>query len=194
MDADLDDYEAVSVYPLDEADREKLLAEARECVFNWSTRDGWPVGVVMSCLWRDGRLWLTSGAHRHRISAVRRDPRVSFVVTSTGTALGPGRSVTAKARCIVHEDRGTKDWFYPAFSLHLFRERGRAEEFQNRLDSPLRVVLELVPEKFITYDGSKLARDEAGRLSEDEKGPPLSSDRERLPREIERLGRRAPRR
>jgi len=188
MADDLQDYEAVSIYPLEDADREKLLAEARECVFNWSTRDGWPVGVIMSCLWRDGRLWVTAGAHRHRISAVRRDPRVSFVVSSASTALGPGRTVTAKARCTIHEDRETKDWFYPAFSMHLLGDPVKAEEFHKMLDSPLRVVLELVPEKFITYDGIKMVKDKAGRLGEDEKGPPLSADAERLPREIQRRG------
>jgi len=188
MSKDLQDYEAVSVYFLNDTDREGLLSEARECVFNWSTKDGWPVGVVMSCLWREGRLWATAGAHRHRISAVRRDPRVSFVVTSTGTKLGPGRTVTAKARCIIHEDRDTKDWFYPAFSSHLFPDPAQAEPFCKMLDSPLRVVLELVPEKFITYDGTKMARDTAGKLGDDEKGPRLSADTERLQREIERRG------
>ena len=184
MPSDLQDYEAVSIYPLDEDAREALLGEVQECVFTWSTREGWPMGVIMSCLWRDGRMWLTAGAHRHRISAVRRDPRVSVVVTSNGTSRGPGCSVTFKGRCIVHEDRETKDWFYPAFSSHLLPVPRHAEAFQKRLDSPLRVVLEVVPEKFITYDGTKMARDTAGRLREDEKGPPLSADAERLPREL----------
>ncbi|MDJ0846745.1 MAG: pyridoxamine 5'-phosphate oxidase family protein [Myxococcota bacterium] len=188
MSADLQDYEAVSIYPLDEAEREALLVEAKECVFMWSTREGWPIGVIMSCLWRDGRMWLTAGAHRHRISAVRRDPRVSVVVTSAGTQRGPGCSITFKGRCVVHEDRETKDWFYPAFSGHLLPVPRHAEAFQKRLDSPLRVVLEVIPEKFITYDGTKMARDTAGRLSDDEKGPALSADSERLPRELRRRG------
>jgi len=188
MSADLEDYEAVSIYPLGEADREALLGEAKECVFTWSTREGWPMGVIMSCLWRDGRMWLTAGAHRHRISAVRRDPRVSVVVTSSGTPRGPGSSITFKGRCVVREDRETKDWFYPAFSSHLIPVPEHAEAFRKRLDSPLRVVLEVIPEKFITYDGTKMARDTAGRLSEDEKGPPLSADSERLPRELRRRG------
>ena len=83
----VDDYEMVSVYNLEDEDREALLSSHAECTFNWSTREGWPMGVIMSFLWKDGRFWLTAGAHRHRISAVRRDPRVSIVVTSTdGTA------------------------------------------------------------------------------------------------------------
>lgn len=181
-------YEEVSVYGLDPEDQEALLRENLECTFLWATKDGWPLGVIMSYLWKDGRVWLTAGAHRHRISAVRRDPRVSVVVTSTGLAMGGGRSITLKGRCIVHEDAETKEWFYPAFSAHLYKDPARAEEFCKFLDSPLRVVLEVVPEKFITYDGHKMFLDAAGKLDPSRKRAPMSSDAERLPKELARRG------
>ena len=100
------------------------------------------MGVIMSCYWSDGRMWLTACANRHRVAAIRRDPRCSLVVTSSGTKLGAGKSVTMKGRCIVHEDSETKDWFYPRFASHLNPDPAGAEEFRQRLDSPLRVVLE----------------------------------------------------
>jgi hypothetical protein len=114
-----DNYEKVSIYPLEPDVLEQLLSTQIECVFNWSTKDGWPMGVIMSSFWHDGHMWLTAGGNRHRISAIRRDPRCSVVVTSTGSALGGGKSVTIKGRAIIHEDRKTKDWFYPAFASHL---------------------------------------------------------------------------
>ena len=46
------EYEQVSVYALDDAQREELLHTHAECSFNWATRDGWPMGVIMSYLWR----------------------------------------------------------------------------------------------------------------------------------------------
>ena len=189
MSERLQDYERVSIYALNPEDQERLLNVARECVFNWPTRDGWPMGVIMSCLWNDGRLWLTAGAHRHRISAVRRDPRVSVVVTSTGTEMGAGKTVTIKGRCVVHEDRGTKDWFYPEFSSHLNpTSEERAAAFQEMLDSPLRVVLEVVPEQYITYDGWKMAAHTAGAIDESQLAPPKSSDTVRLEKELLRRG------
>jgi hypothetical protein len=183
------DYERVSIYPVDEEVREQLLSSQIECVFNWATRDGWPMGVIMSCMWRDGRMWLTSTAQRHRIAAIRRDPRCSVVVTSTGTTLGPGKTVTIKGRCRLHEDRETKDWFLPAFAAHLSpHDAANAESFATRLDSPLRVILEVVPEKFITYDGIKMLQHSLGQLDESRLGSPTSSDRERLARELRRRG------
>jgi len=182
------DYEQVSVYALDDAQRDELLRTHAECTFNWATRDGWPMGVIMSFLWKDGRFWLTAGAHRHRIEAVRRDPRVSIVVTSTGTKLPPGKSITAKGRCIVHEDAETKAWFYPEFARHLYPDEKAARAFATKLDSPLRVVLEVVPEKWITYDGVKMFLDAAGKLPAGQKSPPKSADVTRLERELTRRG------
>ena len=188
MPEPIQDYERVSVYGLDPAEREELLAAHAECTFTWATRDGWPMGVIMSYLWHDGRFWLTAGAHRHRIEAVRRDPRVSVVVTSTGTKLAPGKSVTAKGRCVVHEDAATKAWFYPAFARHLYPEPRHALAFEQKLASPLRVVLEVIPEKWIGYDGVKMFLDAAGKLPAERRSAPSSSDTTRLARELARRG------
>ena len=73
-------YEDVRVYGLDEADEQALLLAHNECTFIWSTKDGWPVGVIMSYVFRDGKFWLTASEQRLRIAAIRRDPRVSMVV------------------------------------------------------------------------------------------------------------------
>lgn len=189
QEADLQNYELVSIYRLDPDVQEELLSTARECVFNWCTRDQWPMGVIMSCLWRDGKMWLTAGAHRHRIAAVRRNPQVSIVITSTGTHLGGAKTVTIKGLCTIHEDEETKKWFYPAFSAHLHPgAEDRAKAFQEMLDSPLRVVLEVDPQKFITYDGVKMAQHTAGKLDESALGEPSESDTVRLKKELERRG------
>ena len=181
-----DNYELVSIYPLEAEDQEKLLLAQRECVFTWCTKDNWPMGVIMSCIWRKDRMWLTAGAHRHRISAVRRNPQVCVVVTSTGSKLGPGKTVTIKGRCIVHEDQETKKWFYPEFAQALYPDESAAADFEKMLDSPLRVVLEVVPEKFITYDGVKMWSHAAGTLDSSLLGEPKEADTVRLEKEIER--------
>jgi general stress protein 26 len=183
-----DNYEQVSIYPVDDDVQLELLQTQIECVFNWATKDGWPMGVIMSCYWHEGRMWLTTGANRHRVSAMRRDPRCSVVVTSTGTKLGGGKTVTIKGRCIIHEDRETKDWFYPAFASHLNPDPAGAETFRKGLDSPLRLIFEIVPEKFITYDGLKMFQHSLGNLDESTLGEPKSSDTVRLSKEMEKRG------
>ena len=52
----------------------------------------------------------------------------------------------------------------------------------------MRVVLEIVPEKFISYDGVKMFQHTYGRLDDSELGEPKSADTVRLERELERRG------
>lgn len=158
------DYEDVRAFTLDSDRQELLLQSQNECSFVWSTRDGWPVGVIMSYLWRDGRIWLTSSSQRKRIVAVRRDDRVCVIVSSAGTPLGPGKTVTLKGRCALHDDAETRAWFYPALAAAVFGDDERRQaSFVRRLDSANRLVLEVTPVALITHDIDKLARAVSGR-------------------------------
>ncbi len=181
-----ENFEQVSIYQLSDESLQRLMMLQRECVFNWCTRDEWPVGVIMSYIWRKDRIWLTAAAHRHRISAIRRNPKVSVVVTSTGTEMNRGKTVTIKGHCQLHEDKETKDWFYPEFSRALYPELEAANAFQQLLDSPLRVIIEVIPDKFISYDGDKKAAHAAGTLDPAELSSPLESDTLRLKQELRR--------
>ena len=155
------DYEDVSVYGLDAAAEGDLLSVQNECVFMWANKAGWPVGVIMSYVFRDGRFWITGSRQRARFSAIARDPRVSICVTSKGTTLGPNKTVTYKCNAIMHDDQGTKDWFYPALSAVLRPDSEKGQrQFAAFLDSPRRVIVECVPVHGgrIGYDGAKMGR------------------------------------
>jgi hypothetical protein len=66
-----------------------------------------------------------------------------------------------------------------------------AEAFAKMLDSPLRVVLEITPVKFITYDGVKMFQHTAGQLDPSQLAPPLESDTVRLEAELKKRGLKA---
>lgn len=191
------DHEQVSIYPFSPEKREELLSKARECVFNWTTKDGWAVGVVHAFVWAKGRAWITCGVHRHRVAALRRDPRCSVVVSGIAAPDGPNGAITIKGRAIIHDDEETKRWFYPALARGPYGRNGgamtpdmeaAAKAFEERLDSPLRVIIEIVPVKFIELDSDKMAKDTAGQLSDEERGPLLESDAKRMPAELKKLG------
>jgi general stress protein 26 len=147
------DYEDLTECGLSPELEERLVSTQRECVFMWTNANGEAFGVVMSYLPKDGKLWLTAAEHRKRIAAIRRFPRAAVCINSTGTRLGPGKTVTYKGSCVVHTDRETKDWFYPEFSRYLNRDAESAEAFQRFLDSPHRVVIEFTPDYSLSFDG-----------------------------------------
>jgi hypothetical protein len=156
----IENYEEVDVYPLDPEVQEQLLQMQNECAFVWGPKDHWAVGVTMSYVWRDGRFWLTATSQRKRIAAIRRDPRVTVVVSSVGTPLGPAKSITAKGRCVIHEDRETKGWFYPALAAAIIPQNEQVQKaFAKMLDSQRRLIIEVVPEKYITFDAMKMMQD-----------------------------------
>ena len=114
----------------------------------------------MNYVFRDGRFWLTASSQRARVPAVRRDPRVSVVVTSRGSGIATSKSLTYKGRCVVHEDEATKAWFYPALAAAVRPgDPEAAAAFVRHLDSPRRVVLEVVPEGRIGFDSTQMWRD-----------------------------------
>lgn len=157
-----EDYEDVSQYPLDVNREFELRDKQRECTFMWTNKQGEPIGVIMSYLdTQDGRLWLTGSEQRHRFPAIKRDPRTCVCISSAGTDMGPGKTVTYKGISVVHdrENREIKDWFYPEFSKKLRGAEGpeRVQQFVDFLDSPRRVVVEFIPTKKIVYDGEKMA-------------------------------------
>jgi len=154
-----ENYEDVTVYGLDDDVEQEMLDLQNECTFIWSNKEGWPVGVIMSYVYRDGKFWLTATSQRARISAVRRDPRVCIVVTSTGSKMHRNKTVTYKGTCTIRDDQATKDWFYPALAAVVQPDNQEFQElFAKFLDSPRRVVLEVEPTQRIGYDGGTMGK------------------------------------
>jgi len=153
------DFEDVSGFVLVPERESELLVRQNECTFMWCTRDGEPVGVIMNYVWHDGRFWLTATRRRKRIAAIERDPRVAVAISSRGTGIGTSQSLTYKGRAVLHDDPATKAWFYPALAAAV--RPGAPDQqaaFARFLDTPGRVVIEVVPSTRIGFDSSSMFR------------------------------------
>jgi len=160
-------YDDVKQYRLDPERERELVATAGECVFIWANRSGHPIGVVTAYVPVKGHIWMTATRERVRIKAIARDGRSSVVMTSKGTPMGGGKTVTYKGHTVIHDDPETKQWFYGllAAGMSASRDEGNAfarnldpERFVQFLDTPERVVLEFTPEMSIPFDGDKMAQ------------------------------------
>ena len=150
-------YDDVTQYPLDDDLREEILRKQIECTFIWGPKNHWAVGVLMTYIWKDGRFWVSATSQRARIAAIKRDPRVSITVSSHGTDIGPAKGITAKGRAIIHTDRETLDWYLPACAAINIPTPGKLQDaFAQMMDTEKRVVIEVVPEKWITFDATKM--------------------------------------
>ena len=157
--------ENTKAFPLGDELQNELLTCAEECTMSWTTAEGWPMAICHIFLWHEGRIWTSTSALKARVKALRKRPVSCIVVSGAGNEVGAERSVSIKTRVTLHEDRATKDWFYPAIAAK--ENPGNpdmAAALVNLLDSPNRVILEHVPVKFISYDGIAMRDDLVSRI------------------------------
>lgn len=161
MTVGVDDNEDLSSLRLDGEGLGELLESQTECTFTFATADGWPAGVVMSFLHRDGTFWLTAADGRAHVRAARRDPRVTLVVSNSGTDLPGRRMLAVRGHATVHDDEATKSWFYPEFARRLAPTD--PEAFRRLLDSPNRVVLRVQTVRVaVSHDSTRMPGDGRG--------------------------------
>lgn len=155
MAGDFVNLTSVAMRPDTEAE---LLRTQTECTIMWPTRDGHPIGVIMSYVWSEGSFWLTSAENRARVKAWRRDPRVAVALTSTGSALAPGKGITYKGIVVLHDDEARKQWYYKALAdIRYGDDPEYHAQYIKSLDTPGRVIIEVKPEvSLASYDGALL--------------------------------------
>jgi len=164
MSERLEDFENVSVYTIDGARRETLLRRGHEAAITWSTGEGWPIGVMHIYVWRDGCFWVTCTQTRKRVPALRKRPQSSVIL-----AFEDEQTITAKTLATVHEPGNEhEDWFFRALAERVLAGQPQAVQdegvngFIARLASENRVILQLTPVKWISFDGRRVKAHAAG--------------------------------
>jgi hypothetical protein len=149
------DYEDLTTMRLDDDVLKEFVESGGECVFNWTTRGGHPVGVVVAYLYRDGKFWTTCAEKRKRVPALRARPQ-SAIVINDGT-----KTATYKGESIVHApgDPGfdeIKAWFYPTLSGSQSNPDDEYRQaFAKFLDSDHRVIIETDARLVVAFDVAK---------------------------------------
>lgn len=161
----LTDYEDLAGMQLDEAEIADLVRGRGECIFSWTTTDGYPVGVVVAYIFRHGKFWTTCAERRKRVPALRRRPQSAVVINRAG------RTVSYKGDSIVHAagDEGwdeLKTWFYQALSQTETDPTNTAmRNFEKFLDSPHRVIVETEARLVVGFSAAKFAAHTAAAIA-----------------------------
>lgn len=149
------DYEDLTSMRLDDEALAKLLEGPAECVFNWTTKEGHPVGVVVAFIHHEGKFFTTCAERRKRVPALKARPQSGIVIN-----LG-GKTATYKGESIVHSpgDPGfeeLKNWFYPKLSrLDVMPDEPYVQAFAQFLDSEHRVIIETDARLVVAFDTEK---------------------------------------
>ncbi len=149
------DYEDLTTMQLDHDAEVALVSGGGECIFNWTNKEGYPVGVVVAYVYRDGKFWTTCAARRKRVPALKVRPQSGIVINRNG------KTASYKGDSTVHAagDPGfdeLKGWFYPALSgLDIAPDDAYRKSFTKFLDSPHRVIVETDPTLVVAFDTVK---------------------------------------
>jgi len=159
------DFEDFTPHRLGEADVISLIGTGGVCVLSWTTADGYPVGVVMHYLYRDGRFWLNCVARRARVAALRVRPQAAVVVNKEG------KMASFKSDAVIHaaadaDWNHVSKWFYDAFSG---LEVDPADEFaaglRRFLDGLNTVVIEVPANLVVSHDSEHAMNAIQGAIS-----------------------------
>ncbi len=120
-----------------------LINDAHGCVVTWARRDGHPAAAYVTHVVVDGEVYITSREGRAKNVALRRDPRTAVVFEV------PGRGgVTVLGRAEFSDDPGLRRRIMNAMADRANYQGAVRETFIRNLDSPGRVVIRIVPEKY----------------------------------------------
>lgn len=141
---------------------QRALCEAQTEAVLGFLQDELPTAVVMSFLVdAQGHFWFATVEGRRQVRGIAADPRVSVAVSSTGTDLEGRRMLAVRGTATVHRDRTLVMDVVARLAPRLAPEDPAA--FVRLLDSPHRVVVEVVPTRVTaSHDSSRLAGDGRG--------------------------------
>ena len=151
------DYEDLRGMQLTNDELQDLVSANGECIFNWTTTDGYPVGVVVAYIWKDRKFWTTCAERRKRVPALKIRPQSAIVINRGG------KTASYKGNSTVHTNADLdfveiKTWFYRQLS-GVDREPDNAyrQAFAKFLDSPHRVIIETDAQLVVGFDTAKFA-------------------------------------
>ena len=151
------DYEDFARMTLAPSDLAALVGDRGECVFNWSTQEGYPVGVVMAYIYRHDSFWTNCSAQRKRVAALRARPQAAVVVNHDA------KMATYKGDAVIHSGSDedwveVKRWFYAAMAdTAQYPDNPGARAFEDFLDGPHQVIIEMPANLVVSFDFGKFS-------------------------------------
>ncbi len=153
----ISDYEDLTNMTLTTAEVDELVSGGGECIFNWTTKDGYPVGVVVAYVYKDGTFWTTCAERRKRVPALKKRPQSAVVINRAG------KTASFKGDSVVHTNADAdwtevKSWFYSVLSGTVREpDSMAARNFEKFLDSPHRVIISTPVSLVVGFDTGKFA-------------------------------------
>jgi len=147
-------------YPLEDEEFELLFRENAYCEMAHVNKRGYPVVTPMFYVIRNDHLMMSSiKKYRHKVHHLEENPKMTVCIHNDGTNVRHQKAILIMGQARLHDDDAMMREIHWMIIDKYFFELTTDEERQaafNAVHTPLRCIIEVVPEKIMTWDLGKM--------------------------------------
>ena len=162
-------------YPMEREEFELLLRESAYCNMAHVNKRGYPVVTPMFYVIKNDNIMMsTIKNYRLKVGCLTENPKMSVAIHNDGTNVRHQKAILVMGQAKIHDDdafmREIHWMIIDKYFFELETEEQRQTAFE-AVHTPLRCIIEVVPEKIFTWDLGKMleAHDEGVWYGESQK-------------------------
>jgi len=156
----LEQLKVATDYPLEDEEFELLFRENAYCEMAHVNKRGYPVVTPMFYVIRNDHLMMSSiKKYRHKVHHLEENPKMTVCVHNDGTNVRHQKAILIMGQAKIHDDdammREIHWMIIDKYFFELTTDEEREAAFK-AVHTPLRCIIEVVPEKIMTWDLGKM--------------------------------------
>ena len=162
-------------YPLEKKEFDLLFRENAYCEMAHVNGRGYPIVTPMFYIIKDDHIMMSSiKEYRHKVGHLTKNPKMSVSIHNDGTNVRHQKAILVMGQAKIHDDDALmRDIHWQIIDKYFFElttDEERDAVFE-AVHTPLRCIIEVVPEKILTWDLGKMldAHDEGVWYGEGQK-------------------------
>ena len=147
-------------YPMELDEFELLLRENAYCEMAHTNKRGYPVVTPMFYVIKNDHVMMSSiKKYRHKVHHLEENPKMTVSIHNDGTNVRHQKAILIMGQAKIHDDdalmREIHWMIIDKYFFELTTDAERAAAFE-AVHTPLRCIIEVIPEKIMTWDLGKM--------------------------------------
>jgi len=147
-------------YPMELDEFELLFRENAYCEMAHVNKRGYPVVTPMFYVIKDDNIMMSSiKEYRHKVGCLTENPKITVSIHNDGTNVRHQKAILVMGQAVIHDDDALmRDIHWQIIDKYFFElttDEEREVAF-TAVHTPLRCIIEVVPEKILTWDLGKM--------------------------------------
>jgi nitroimidazol reductase NimA-like FMN-containing flavoprotein (pyridoxamine 5'-phosphate oxidase superfamily) len=147
-------------YPMELNEFDLLFRENAYCEMAHVNGRGYPVVTPMFYVIKDDHIMMSSiKEYRHKVGHLTKNPKMTVSIHNDGTNVRHQKAILVMGQAVIHdEDAMMREIHWQIIDKYFFElttDEERAAAFE-AVHTPLRCIIEVVPEKILTWDLGKM--------------------------------------